>query len=106
MPSSYLDVHNFRWCYARSITDVLAAPTVYSEVDLLKLWKGLFFCMWMSDKPLVQELLAEELSRLVHLFPLRDDAVTFTDTFFITMAREWNSIDNIRKDKFMMVGFT
>ena len=21
---------------------------------MLKLWKGLFYCMWMSDKPLVQ----------------------------------------------------
>ena len=22
--------------------------------DFLKLWKGLFYCMWMSDKPFVQ----------------------------------------------------
>ena len=26
----------------------------FSEVDLLKIWKGLFYCMWMSDKPLIQ----------------------------------------------------
>lgn len=30
-----------------------------TETDLLKLWKGLFYCMWMSDKPLVQEELAK-----------------------------------------------
>lgn len=26
----------------------------FGEVDLLKIWKGLFYCMWMSDKPLIQ----------------------------------------------------
>jgi len=25
-----------------------------AEEELLKLWKGLFYCMWFSDKPLVQ----------------------------------------------------
>ena len=25
-----------------------------TESDMLKLWKGLFYCMWMSDKPKVQ----------------------------------------------------
>ena len=25
-----------------------------TELELLKLWKGLFVCMWHSDKPLVQ----------------------------------------------------
>ena len=59
--------------------------------------------MWMSDKPLVQEQLAEELSQLVHLFPHRQDGVTFCHTFFTTMAREWHSIDVIRREKFMMV---
>ena len=26
----------------------------FEELELLKLWKGLYFCMWMADKPLVQ----------------------------------------------------
>lgn len=25
-----------------------------NEKELLKLWRGLYACMWMSDKPLVQ----------------------------------------------------
>ena len=33
--------------------------TANTESELLKLWKGLFYCMWMSDKPLVQEELAK-----------------------------------------------
>lgn len=32
-----------------------------SELDNCKLWRGLFFCMWMSDKPLVQEELADQI---------------------------------------------
>ena len=26
----------------------------FTELEFLKLWKGLFVCMWHSDKPLVQ----------------------------------------------------
>lgn len=40
--------------------------------DLLKLWKGLFYCMWMSDKPLVQEELARKLAGLVACFQTHD----------------------------------
>ena len=24
------------------------------EEEILRIWKGLFYCFWMSDKPLVQ----------------------------------------------------
>ena len=37
-------------------------------MELLKLWRGLFYCMWMSDKPLVQEELARKLASLVQCF--------------------------------------
>jgi ribosomal RNA-processing protein 1 len=30
-------------------------------LDNRKIWRGLFYAMWMSDKPLVQEELADEL---------------------------------------------
>lgn len=33
---------------------------------MMKLWKGLFYTFWMSDKPLVQEELAIVLSEMVH----------------------------------------
>ena len=26
------------------------------EDEILRIWKGLFYCFWMSDKPLVQGL--------------------------------------------------
>lgn len=36
-----------------------------SDLDNCKLWRGLFYCMWMSDKPLVQEELGGELVRVL-----------------------------------------
>uniref|UniRef100_A0A182RTH3 Ribosomal RNA processing protein 1 n=1 Tax=Anopheles funestus TaxID=62324 RepID=A0A182RTH3_ANOFN len=77
---------------------------VFSDVDFLRLWKGLFYCMWMSDKPLVQEELAESLGSLVRCFdhdvPV---AMQFFKAFLITMCNEWFGIDRWRMDKFMML---
>ena len=39
-----------------------------SKDEVLRIWKGLFYCYWMSDKPLVQEELAEKISAMVHCF--------------------------------------
>uniref|UniRef100_A0A2M4A6K2 Putative nucleolar protein n=1 Tax=Anopheles triannulatus TaxID=58253 RepID=A0A2M4A6K2_9DIPT len=77
---------------------------VFSDADFLRLWKGLFYCMWMSDKPLVQEELAESLGALVRCFqhdvPV---AVQFFKAFLVTMGIEWFGIDRWRTDKFMML---
>ena len=36
-----------------------------TELEMMKLWKGLFYTFWMSDKPDVQEALAILLSDMV-----------------------------------------
>lgn len=28
----------------------------FTDDDFMRIWKGLFYCMWMADKPLVQVL--------------------------------------------------
>lgn len=74
------------------------------EVELLKIWKGLFYCMWFSDKPLIQEELAENLSNGIHLFgQCSMTGVLFSKVFFITMGREWLGIDRHRLDKFYLL---
>ena len=40
----------------------------FAEDELMRLWKGLFYCMWMSDKPLVQEELAGKIADLTNSF--------------------------------------
>ena len=74
-----------------------------TSLDMMKLWKGLFYCMWFSDKPLIQEDLAQALANLVH--SLKDSAAVckLIEGFFMTMGREWHGIDRLRLDKFYML---
>ncbi|KAG2227293.1 hypothetical protein INT45_004248 [Circinella minor] len=73
-----------------------------SRLDLLKLWKGLFYCFWMSDKPLIQQDLSEKLGSLVLDMPA-DNAVPFLDAFWEIHCSEWHGLDRIRLDKYYML---
>lgn len=54
----------------------------------------------MSDKPVVQQELADRLSQI--LLPLKSERSSlYLRTFWITMEREWTGIDRLRMDKFM-----
>lgn len=80
--------------YLRSRTDL-------SLLDLLKIWKGLFFCFFHSDRPLAQQSLARALSyTLVPSLP-REILHRFFKAFWITMSRDWHSIDRLRLDKYL-----
>lgn len=67
--------------------------------DMLKIWKGLFYCMWMSDKMAVQQELATNLASLVHDCSDASNAFVFLSAFYSTMMREWTQIDRLRLDK-------
>ncbi|NXN30261.1 RRP1B protein, partial [Nycticryphes semicollaris] len=75
----------------------------FSQEELLKVWKGLFYCMWMQDKPLLQEELADNISQLIHVIQNTEARNLFIQTFWQTMNREWNGIDNLRLDKYYML---
>lgn len=75
----------------------------FTDTDFLRLWKGLFYCMWMSDKPLIQESLAEDIGSLVRCFDDIKVALQYFGTFLETMCIEWFGIDHWRMDKFMML---
>ena len=77
----------------------------FTEDELLKLWKGLFYCMWMSDKPLIQEDLAETIASLIHSVEDRATGLMFFSISIRTLARDWAGIDTWRVDKFLMVSF-
>ena len=46
------------WWYPGKIIILIYVLFVFSgglsEDDLMKIWKGLHYCMWMQDKPLIQ----------------------------------------------------
>ena len=51
--------------------------------EILRVWKGLHYCFWMSDKPLVQEELAESISSFVHCFKVsKQKTFNLTELFF------------------------
>lgn len=89
---------------------------VISKPDMDKLWKGIFYCntlaprinffhfvlnvlypgFWMSDKPLVQQALAGELSELLLTITSTSSSLAFLRGFWETTVREWNGIDRLR----------
>lgn len=75
----------------------------FTDNDFLRLWKGMWMCMWMSDKPLIQEKQAEDLASLVHAFAQIETAIQFFGNFMATAEREWFGLDQWRLDKFMML---
>ncbi|KAL8460179.1 hypothetical protein ACS0TY_031908 [Phlomoides rotata] len=73
-----------------------------SEPDIKKLWKGLFYCLWHSDKTPNQVAL---IDRLTSLFLSLHNAlsVEFFRGFLVTLRREWPGIDRLRLDKFYLL---
>ena len=74
----------------------------FTEAEMMRLWKGLYYCFWMSDKPLVQEELAENISAFITCFKNKQSSLIFIQSFLQTLGREWFGIDRWRVDKFMM----
>ncbi|BFZ57658.1 hypothetical protein PYCC9005_004711 [Savitreella phatthalungensis] len=82
-----------------SLKQYLGSKRVFGEMDLLKLWKGLFYCFWHSDRAQVQHKLAQDLADLT-LILTDENSLTWLSAFWQTMGRQWNSIDRWRLDKF------
>lgn len=55
----------------------------------------------MSDKPRTQQQLARDLADLVDVLHPQSNVMGFIEAFWLTMAREWGSIDALRMDKYL-----
>ncbi|GAA5929657.1 Rrp1p [Sporobolomyces koalae] len=86
------------------------------SLEMAKLWKGIYYCFWMSDKPLVQQALAQTLADLTLVVrpksakPEKNGRVErvkstlcFLKAFWATVCREWVGLDRLRIDKFYML---
>ncbi|KAG9041229.1 hypothetical protein FS837_012531 [Tulasnella sp. UAMH 9824] len=82
---------------------VARGDDLLDDKELTKLWKGLFFCFWHSDKPLVQQALATELAELLLKIPSAPASLHFLKGFWDMIVREWTKIDVHRIDKFYML---
>lgn len=76
-----------------------------SEESCIRVWKGLFYAVWMSDKPLVQEELCDNIASILDLFSANEvaSAMKMVKAGFKVLAREWYGIDQHRLDKFLML---
>ncbi|KAI6120634.1 Nop52-domain-containing protein [Pisolithus croceorrhizus] len=73
------------------------------DIEMAKLWKGIFYCFWMSDKPLVQQALASELAELLLTIKRVSSSLRFLRGFWMTIVREWHGIDRLRMDKYYLL---
>ncbi|KAH9264314.1 hypothetical protein BASA83_012206 [Batrachochytrium salamandrivorans] len=73
-----------------------------SDLEFLKLWKGLYYCFWMSDKPLIQQGLAQNLASTITRLPA-SEAIRYIHAFWKTLIKEWYGIDRLRLDKFYLL---
>jgi ribosomal RNA-processing protein 1 len=63
---------------------------------MARLWKGIFYCFWMSDKPRVQQALAQELADIVQRVSSVQGALAYLAGFWEAVTREWTGIDRLR----------
>lgn len=75
--------------------------------EFMKLWKGFFYCFWLSDKTDGQHKLAEIISSFIHQLscdnksnPADSAAFMFVRTFWETIGREWMNLDHLRLSKY------
>ncbi|KAG2155550.1 Nop52-domain-containing protein [Suillus clintonianus] len=79
------------------------SENVLPDLEMAKLWKGIFYCFWMSDKPLVQQALAGELAELILTITDVPSSLNFLRGFWTMTVREWSGIDRLRMDKYYML---
>ncbi|KAK6589748.1 RRp1-like protein [Cryptosporidium xiaoi] len=71
-----------------------------SRLQIIKLWKGLYYSMWLSDKVLIQREVALSISNLQTKFTSIDSWLSFIREFYLMMRFRWDNIDHYRMDKF------
>ena len=78
-----------------SLRTFLSRQQKFDELDFLKLWKGLYYCMWMCDRMRVQQQLADTLADLVSVLRT-DNTILFIQAFWTILAKQWPALDQHR----------
>lgn len=71
-----------------------------TRLQMLKIWKGLYYSMWLSDKVLIQREIAINISQLQRRFELKEYLFLFIEEFYLMMRFRWDGMDHYRMDKF------
>ncbi|KAF7634600.1 hypothetical protein Mgra_00006049 [Meloidogyne graminicola] len=74
----------------------------FTKDSLDRLCKGLHYALWMQDKMLLQEELADNILQLLGLLRDQNQVFEFVRSLLFTLSKEWPKIDRLRMDKFLM----
>ncbi|KAH8583196.1 NNP-1 Nop52 [Cryptosporidium sp. chipmunk genotype I] len=74
-----------------------------TRLQMLKIWKGLYYSMWLSDKVLIQREIAVSISRLQKRFDVKENLFSFIEEFYLMMRFRWDGMDHYRMDKFVFL---
>lgn len=85
----------------KNLRNWLRKHTELERLDYLKLWRGLYFGMWMSDKRPVQQDLAVQMALLINDIPKAKQGM-WLDTFWETMQASWEKLDKHRLSKYLL----
>ena len=72
----------------------------FNDYEMMKLWKALHYCLWLSDKAAVQLELAQNLANMIHSCKTDAQAMQYMRCFLQTIMREWGALDYHRINKF------
>ncbi|EFP04812.1 hypothetical protein GCK72_014409 [Caenorhabditis remanei] len=79
-----------------------SARKPFDEADLMRLCKGLHYVLWMQDKMILQEELADRIAGLITIFTSEQEKLRYVSCFLKSLSNEWPHIDRWRMDKFLM----
>ena len=78
----------------------VASIKSFDDMEMLKLWKALYYTMWLSDKAPIQLELAQNLTNLTQVFSTVELQLLYVRMFFRILMREWFHLDQYRVNKF------
>ncbi|KAL2048989.1 hypothetical protein ABVK25_010741 [Lepraria finkii] len=83
-----------------SLRIYLTSGRTFTSTDLRKIWKGLFFCIHHTDRPLPQQRLSTSLAALLLQLPT-PLFLPFLHAFWGTIIAYWSQIPSLRLDKYL-----
>uniref|UniRef100_A0A0N4ZRX7 Nucleolar pre-ribosomal-associated protein 2 n=1 Tax=Parastrongyloides trichosuri TaxID=131310 RepID=A0A0N4ZRX7_PARTI len=86
-----------QWMEQNSAKEALSFET------LQVISKGLYFCLWMQDKALLQEDLADKIVLIHDILKTTDERTTFYFSLLSIINEKILSLDKWRIDKFLML---
>ncbi|KAL7792110.1 nucleolar protein,Nop52 domain-containing protein [Trichoderma ceciliae] len=85
-----------------SLKAFLSSRQSITPLDARKLWTGLYYALWMTDRPRPQQALAADLANL--LSDLQPACVEpWLAAFWSVLGAQWPHIEALRLDKFLLL---